>query len=280
MKYKILCLLLLVGFSFHAQAGPVLSFDPSDQQVGVGVTTTVDLRISGLGGDIVTSFDLSIFFDDTILIFNGFTFGTDCGGFSCLDVLGLGSIQDATNWGGGEVTVLELSLDFDQDLTDFQPNDFVLGTFTFTGLNPGVSGLDIFIWELTGEYVFDPDLGFFFPSNLDADVQSGSIEVLTGVPDFDGDGVPDDQDNCPATVVPESLPTRSLGVNRFALVDGDNVFDTKSPKGKGPRKSYTISDTAGCSCTQIVEAQGLGKGHTKFGCSISAMDDWVLLVNP
>ena len=88
-------------------------------------------------------------------------------------------------------------------------------------------------------------------------------------------------DYCPSTVIPESIPTKSLGVNRFALVDNiDNVFDTTSPKGNGPQRSYTIADTTGCSCTQIIDELGLGAGHIKFGCSISAMDDWVRLVTP
>ena len=103
---------------------------------------------------------------------------------------------------------------------------------------------------------------------------------LTDVLDADGDGVPNGEDNCPSTVIPESVPTRSLGVNHFALVDGDNTFDTTSPRGNGPGRSYTTVHTAGCSCTQIIEAQGLGNGHTKFGCSISAMDDWIELVTP
>jgi hypothetical protein len=63
-------------------------------------------------------------------------------------------------------------------------------------------------------------------------------------------------------------------------VDDDSEFDTTAPNGNGPNRSYTIEDTAGCSCEQIIENQELGKGHTKFGCSISAMDDWVELVNP
>lgn len=97
-------------------------------------------------------------------------------------------------------------------------------------------------------------------------------------PDTDGDGVFDDDDVCPDTVIPEGVPTVRLGTNRFALVDGDGDFDTKSPNGNGPNRSYTIEDTAGCSCEQIIAAQGLGNGHTKFGCSISAMDDWVALI--
>jgi hypothetical protein len=53
------------------------------------------------------------------------------------------------------------------------------------------------------------------------------------------------------------------------------VFDTVEPNGNGPRRSYTIEDTAGCSCEQIIAELDLGAGHSKLGCSISAMDDWV-----
>ena len=98
-------------------------------------------------------------------------------------------------------------------------------------------------------------------------------------PDDDGDGVDDGSDYCPATLIPESAPTVELKPNRWALVDGDFIFDTVTKgKGNGPGRSYTTTDTAGCSCEQIIAAQGLGEGHTKYGCSISAMDDWVALV--
>ena len=97
--------------------------------------------------------------------------------------------------------------------------------------------------------------------------------------DDDVDGVPNNADQCPATTLPESVPTERLGTNRFADMDGDGVFDTTPPKGKGPRKAFDLGDTAGCSCEQIIEAQGLGKGHTKFGCSIEVMEDWALRVS-
>lgn len=92
--------------------------------------------------------------------------------------------------------------------------------------------------------------------------------------DVDGDGVNDDADVCPATSIPET-PTRGLGKNRFALTDGDFEFDTVSSNGKGSGRGYSTVDTAGCSCTQIVAAEGLGDGHSKFGCSIGVMDNWV-----
>jgi len=98
--------------------------------------------------------------------------------------------------------------------------------------------------------------------------------------DDDADGVPNDDDVCPATGLPETVPTERLETNRFADTDGDGVFNTTAPKGTGPQKSFDLGDTAGCSCEQIIEAQGLGEGHTKFGCSIEAMKDWVSGITP
>ena len=100
--------------------------------------------------------------------------------------------------------------------------------------------------------------------------------------DSDGDGVPDDVDVCDDTIVPESVPTRRLGVNRWALVDDDGDFDTTTPPGggKGPELSFSLEDTAGCSCEQIIVALGLGRGHRRYGCSISAMEAWVAWVGP
>ncbi|MDI1447417.1 choice-of-anchor L domain-containing protein [Polyangium sp. 6x1] len=97
--------------------------------------------------------------------------------------------------------------------------------------------------------------------------------------DSDGDGICGDVDQCEYTE-PETAPTVKLGVNRFADTDGDGVFDTVLPKGVGPQRTYTLEDTGGCSCTQIIEALGVGDGHMKFGCSISVMDTWVSLVHP
>ena len=104
--------------------------------------------------------------------------------------------------------------------------------------------------------------------------------VLYLLKDNDRDSVTDDLDACPGTVIPEAVPTVRLGTNRWALADGDLDFDITPPNGNGPNRSYSTTDTAGCSCEQIIDAQGLGKGHSKFGCSIGVMDNWVSLVNP
>jgi hypothetical protein len=116
-----------------------------------------------------------------------------------------------------------------------------------------------------------------------ADIVAGNYEgevkaLLRIPPDTDGDGVPDNVDLCPEdTVIPESVPTRRLGVNRWALVDDDDVFDTTPPPGggEGPQFTFTLTDTLGCSCEQIIAEVGLGRGHEKFGCSSGALLEWI-----
>ena len=92
-------------------------------------------------------------------------------------------------------------------------------------------------------------------------------------PDDDGDGVQDGADVCANTEVPESVPTATLKKNRYALTrnrNNDNVlvFDSQN------MAEFTTTDTGGCSCEQIIDALGLGNGHTKFGCSKGAMKQW------
>lgn len=80
-------------------------------------------------------------------------------------------------------------------------------------------------------------------------------------------------DLCPGTVLPESVPTEGLLPNHYALVDDDAVFDTVPPAGGGD--VFTLEDTGGCSCEQIIDALGLGEGHVRHGCSAGVMRHWV-----
>ena len=91
--------------------------------------------------------------------------------------------------------------------------------------------------------------------------------------DGDRDGLGDACDVCAGTVLPESEVR--LGMNHFALVDGDGVFDTTPPAGEGPGAAFTLDDTGGCSCEQILDRLGLGLGQRKFGCSVGTMRTWV-----
>ena len=97
--------------------------------------------------------------------------------------------------------------------------------------------------------------------------------------DADEDGVCGDVDLCPDTGFSDQddgVPSRRLGNNRWAEMDGDGIFDQGEP-GHGPLSGgdVTIEMTGGCNCSQIIDALGLGNGHVKFGCSNSAMEDWL-----
>ncbi len=171
---------------------------------------------------------------------------------------------------------------------------------------PGVADDQVDIWfngELIDSLEGDPDATLLWQEHswtVEADrAQSmlsfadvGAIDGLGGLldavslhpvhdePDADCDGVPDHDDYCPDTVIPEAtVPSEGLGTNRWALIDDDYAFDTNEPNGEGPGRSYDTTDTAGCSCEQIIEEQGLGNGHSKHGCSIGAMDNWVAYVD-
>ncbi len=93
--------------------------------------------------------------------------------------------------------------------------------------------------------------------------------------DADGDGLGDAVDDlCLGTTTDPvaGVPSRGLGKNRWAEMDGNAQFDTtgKNPTGR----MYSIFTTGGCNCAQIIAICGYGQGHTKFGCSNSAMDWW------
>ncbi len=118
-----------------------------------------------------------------------------------------------------------------------------------------------------------------FGSDLRIADHDGLVLFVQSFLDDDGDGVENREDLCADTMIPESVPTQLLKPNHYALVDGDTTFDTEV-RGSGTPLTYTTEDTGGCSCEQIIEALGLGSGHSKFGCSDEVMAAWVQQISP
>ncbi|MCO4774310.1 MAG: putative metal-binding motif-containing protein, partial [Deltaproteobacteria bacterium] len=131
-----------------------------------------------------------------------------------------------------------------------------------------------------------------FP-NFDGDAFADCVD-----PDDDNDGVDDGDDLCIETLADDwaaGVPsTGTLGSNRWMYdaaldVNADGSF-TQGASGNGKNNgngngnngtaAWTYDDMGGCSCAQIIDELALGNGHTKFGCSNSAMEDWALIVNP
>jgi hypothetical protein len=122
----------------------------------------------------------------------------------------------------------------------------------------------------------------FLAGDADGDGAGDDVDNCLGLAnpdqaDADGDGFGDACDACAVgTVIPEGAPTVKLQPNHYALVDGDTTFDTVAPgKGNGPGAVFTLDDTRGCSCEQIVAATGAGAGQLMHGCSLGTMEDWI-----
>jgi hypothetical protein len=139
---------------------------------------------------------------------------------------------------------------------------------TSQSVNPWVRGVQHSRGNADAPVAFDDD-----PTTpLRTSDHDGTVVFLTS--DLDDDGVPDNLDACAATRIPEGLPTVELKPNHFALVNGDGIFDTAPDRQAS--SMFTINDTRGCSCEQILDRiGGVAMGQQFFGCSIETMKSWV-----
>lgn len=110
--------------------------------------------------------------------------------------------------------------------------------------------------------------------SLACDQDSALVSVMPDRPDdADGDGVTDLSDVCPDTVIPEPVPiSGQLGANRWALKALDR-FEQGAPQKQA--QPFTIADTRGCSCEQILQALRIdSNAHLAKGCPTGLMVRW------
>ncbi len=155
--------------STPASSAIVVSMNPAVQSVAVGDTVSVDIRISGLGDEILSAFDLNVLFDGSLLGDpSSITFFlAQFGGLS--NIYFQPSFDPGNNGGlGGSV------LD-DDALAAIQADDFVFLSFSWTALANGAAYLD-----------FGPDLDFERNAvgrrfqTLNATYQGACVAIGTG----------------------------------------------------------------------------------------------------
>ncbi len=101
--------------------------------------------------------------------------------------------------------------------------------------------------------------------------------------DVDSDGVLNKDDECPDTILPEVID--DLLPNHYADIDGDSIFEKgylndgsndylNDGSGDYIISDYTLEDTFGCSCTQIMELKP-GIDNIENGCSAGLLNVFI-----
>lgn len=150
---KVLCFsaLLFIFCVLRITPAAAISIDfiPANQTANVGDSLSVDVSISGLlaAGEIVSTFDLAVSYDSSVLFATGVSFG----GF--LDDMLFGGAtfngSDVTTT-AGTVEFFELSFLTDDELALQQPDSFVLATLSFDAIAEGISPLSFLEGTIIG----------------------------------------------------------------------------------------------------------------------------------
>jgi hypothetical protein len=213
----------------------------------------------GLSDGAQVSFGLVADNNDGQVVIRNHEFDDDWAPIS--DIVGWDAVVIVGGWPGLGGAV---EIDMDWWVTADQ-TDLVMGYYgTDVGVtHPAYTAGDVLWVELIGTDSFEQ-----------YQIDEMCVALTCTLADDDGDGVPNDQDLCPDSAASDGdagVPSKSLKKNRWADVDGDGVFEA----GKAANDPYTIEETGGCLCSDIIDAVGLGKGHRKYGCAGGEMDDWV-----
>lgn len=172
---------LLAAQGAHALS---VSVDPAVLSAPSGSALAFNVRISDLGTEVLSTYDISVSFDAAILSLSSVNFGTAMN-LGVLDTVnqvrtnGLGSVNLADTASAGEAALLAN-----------QADSFVLFSLNFTGAGVGSSAISLTANILGGHSEPDPLFGDMFPVELQADV-SGGRAVVTSRDGGGGGNVPE-----------------------------------------------------------------------------------------
>ncbi len=159
---------LLAAQGAHALS---VSLDPAALTAPAGGSLAFNVRISDLGAEVLSTYDISVSFDAAILNLSSVTFGTAMN-LGVLDTVNQGRIN-----GPGTVNLVDTATASDPDLLAGQADSFVLFRLNFTGAGVGSSAINLTANILGGHSEPDPFFGDLFPVVLQADVSGGRAVI-------------------------------------------------------------------------------------------------------
>jgi hypothetical protein len=109
-------------------------------------------------------------------------------------------------------------------------------------------------------------------------IMTGAVYAMGLNDDDDADGIGNSADLCLGTIIDKP---QDWGVNRYVWLGVDTFIVLQSEKGdkNQVQSEYTITQTKGCSCADIVRAstdRNLDKNNNLIGgCTKGTMDGWI-----
>ena len=163
---------LLAGL-FAAQGAHALSvsLDPAALSAPSGSAFAFNVRISDLGTEILSTYDISVSFDAAILSLSSVSFGT------AMNLGVLDAVNQVRTNGAGSVTLSDTATAAEATMLTNQADSFVLFRLNFTGVGVGTSAIGLTANILGGHSEPDPIFGDLFPVELQASVSGGRAVV-------------------------------------------------------------------------------------------------------
>ena len=197
---------------------------------------------------------------------------------------GGGNLNFRVNKEGQEVSVSASSVGFTQDawhhlvMTWSSEGIKAYVDETLVGTYPGPM-------TLSNEIVGNLYIGSSFDETEKAIAYIDDVKVWKGALvdtdilaelDDDNDGVANDADYCPSTII--DISAKAWGVHRWYWKGDESFKQVHNKSGKGEGGPFTISDTHGCSCYQILDMLSKEggtnfEGQYKFGCTTGILNN-------
>lgn len=143
--------LLWFALTLPAQANVSVSVTPNKTDLHVGDTVSLSIHISELSGEVaLSSYDLSLGFDPSVLQFDSAIFGDPLLG-NQLDIAGSNLNFPSALADVDSVSLIAFSWDDSESLLAQQAKEFMIARLFFTALLPGISPLNLTINSLADQ---------------------------------------------------------------------------------------------------------------------------------